>query len=68
MCTTAIYKLYYCILSFSLCKHKANTAELHPNVRPTCFNNVTCNTLGLGKLGLIVNLERDKFTIYDILE
>ena len=37
MCTTAIYKLYYCILFFSLSKHKANTAELHPKVRQTCY-------------------------------
>ena len=37
MCTTAIYKLYYCILFFSLSKHKANTAELHPKVRQTCL-------------------------------
>ena len=38
MCTTDIYKLYYCILSFSLSKHEANTTELHPKVRPTCFS------------------------------
>ena len=37
MCTIAIYKLYYCILYFSLSKHKANTAELHPKVRQTCL-------------------------------
>ena len=36
MCTTAIYKLYHCIIFFSLSKHKANTAELHPKVRQTC--------------------------------
>ena len=38
MCTAAIYKLYYCILFFSLSKHKANTTELHPKVRQTCFS------------------------------
>ena len=37
MCTTAIYKLYYLILFFSLSKHKANTSELHPKVRQTCL-------------------------------
>ena len=60
MCTTAIYKLYYCILSFSLFKHKANTAELHPKVRPTCLNlNLrdlnTCNTVNTGNIGNIGN-------------
>ena len=32
MCNTAIYKLYYVILFFSLSEHKANTTELHPKV------------------------------------
>ena len=36
MCTNAIYKLYYCILFFSLSQHKANTTELHSKVRQTC--------------------------------
>ena len=36
MCNTAIYKLYYGILFFSLSEHKANLTELHPKVRQTC--------------------------------
>ena len=39
MCTNAIYKLYYCILFFSLSQHKANTTELHPKVRQTCYSS-----------------------------
>ena len=35
MCNTAIYKLYYGILFFSLSEHKANLTELHPKVRQT---------------------------------
>ena len=38
MCNTAISKLYYGILFFSLSEHKANTTELHPKVRQTCFS------------------------------
>ena len=40
MFTTAIYKLYFCIIFISLSKHKANTAELHPKVRQTCFHSI----------------------------
>ena len=31
------FSFLYLFIFFTLCKHKANTTELHLKVRPTCF-------------------------------